>query len=370
MTLMKTLRVCRAATLSALLLAALAWTASAQQSTLNVVSWDGAYVKSQILGFIRPYEEARGVRVNVLEYSGGIDEIRRQVRSWNVHWDVVDLELFAAIRACNEGLLETIDADRLPPAPDGTPAKDDFISVSLMPCGVGNVVGSTVVAYNHETQARPPQTIADFFDLSGFPGRRGLRRSPQGNLEWALAADGVPRERIYEVLSTEEGLDRAFDQLSRIKPFIEWWRTGEEAIRLLETGQVAMTAVYSGRIHDAVARGEPLSILWDHQVWFYDVWGIPRNGRRTELARDFVRFATSTESLAAQASYIPYGPTRASSMLLLDTAIRERLPTSEAHLESAIELDAQWWSDNLERINRRFERWLQRPVMVPKDLPR
>src|SRR5690606_30766732 len=81
------------------------------QNSLNVVSWDGAYVKSQILGFIRPYEEATGSRVNVVEYSGGIEEIRRQVRSWNVSWDVVDLELFDAIRACEEGLLETIDPD-------------------------------------------------------------------------------------------------------------------------------------------------------------------------------------------------------------------------------------------------------------------
>lgn len=344
--------------------------ASAEREVLNVVSWDGAYVKSQILGFIRAFEELRDVRVNVIEYSGGIDEVRRQVRSWNVSWDVVDLELFDAIRACDEGLLETIDPDLLPDAPDGTPARKDFISVSLMPCGVGNVVGSTVVAYNREASAVGPESIADFFDLSAFPGKRGLRRTPQGNLEWALAADGVPREAIYDVLSTPRGVDRAFAVLSRIKPFIEWWQTGQEAIRLLETGNVAMTAVYSGRIHDAVARGEPLSILWDSQIWFYDVWGIPRHGRRTELARDFIRFATSTESLAAQATYIPYGPTRASSMLLLDTALREQLPTSEKHLRSAIELNAQWWSDNLDVISRRFERWLQQPVMVPKDLPR
>lgn len=357
---------CGAAAAALLLLA---MSASAQTDELNVVSWDGAYVKSQILGFIRPYEDVRDVRVNVLEYSGGIDEIRRQVRSWNVRWDVVDLELFDAIRACDEGLLESIDPDRLPPAPDGTPAREDFISVSLMPCGVGNVVGSTVVAYDQEVLAEGPERIADFFDLSSFPGRRGLRRSPQGNLEWALAADGVPRERIYEVLSTEEGMDRAFAVLSRIKPFVEWWRTGEEAIRLLETGAVTMSAVYSGRVHDAVRRGEPLRILWDHQVWFYDVWAIPKHGRRTERAQDFVRFATSTQSLAAQASYIPYGPTRASSMVLVDAEIRERLPTSRAHLASAIELDAQWWSDNLEAVSRRFERWLQRPVRVPPDLP-
>lgn len=344
--------------------------ADVRSAELNVVSWDGAYVKSQILGFIRPFEAERDVQVNVLEYGGGIEEIRRQVRSWNVTWDVVDLELFDAIRACDEGLLETIDPDLLPAAPDGTPARDDFISVSLMPCGVGNVVGSTVVAWNEETLAEEPDSIDDFFDLAEFPGRRGMRRTPQGNLEWALAADGVPRERIYAELSTEAGLDRAFAVLDRIKPFVDWWRTGEEAIRMLETGRVAMTAVYSGRIHDAVSRGQPLRILWDHQVWFYDVWGIPKNGRRTQRALDFVRFATSTESLAAQARYIPYGPVRASSMRLVPEEIRARLPTSDQHMATAIELDAMWWSQNLDRIAPRFERWLQRPVMVPRNLPR
>tara|TARA_R110002110_G_scaffold61225_5_gene172090 strand:- start:30540 stop:31631 length:1092 start_codon:yes stop_codon:yes gene_type:complete len=340
------------------------------QNSLNVVSWDGAYVKSQILGFIRPYEEATGIRVNVLEYNGGIEEIRRQVRSWNVSWDVVDLELFDAIRACDEGLLETIDPDRLPPAPDGTPARRDFISVSLMPCGVGNVVGSTVVSYHRDRIDRAPETLADFFNLSDFPGRRGLRHSPQGNLEWALIADGVQREDVYRVLSTEEGLDRAFAMLSSIKPAIDWWRSGEEAIRMLETGQVAMSSVYSGRIHDAVARGEALEILWDNQVWFYDVWSVPRNGRNTAQAMDFIRFATSTESLAAQANHIPYGPVRRSSMPLVNEDMREALPTTEAHLATAIELDAQWWSDNMDRINIRFQRWLQRPVMVPRQLPR
>lgn len=340
------------------------------QDELNVVSWDGAYVKSQILGFIRPYEDETGTRVNVIQYTGGIEEIRRQVRAWNVKWDVVDLELFDAIRACEEGLLEPIDPESLPAAPDGTPASEDFINVSLMPCGVGNVVGSTVVSYDRERFEKGPETLEDFFDLKQFPGRRGLRRSPQGNLEWALVADGVPRDKVYDVLSTEAGVDRAFTVLNRIKPYIEWWEEGEEAIRLLETGQVVMSSVYSGRVDDAVQRGEPLEIVWDHQVWFYDVWGIPRHGRNTEQAMDFLKYATSTESLAAQARYIPYGPVRQSSLALLEPELRKRLPTSEQNLKTAIELDAHWWSENLDRIAPRFERWAERPVMVPKSLPR
>lgn len=340
------------------------------QQQLNVVSWDGAYVKSQMLGFIRPWEEATGVRANVLQYSGGIDEIRRQVRAWNVHWEVVDMELFDAIHACEQGLLEQIDPQQLPPAPDGTPAQEDFINAGLVPCGVGNVVSSTVVSYNREHLATPPRRLEDFFNIADFPGRRGLRRSPQGNLEWALVADGVPRERVYEVLSTPEGVDRAFAVLTRIKPHIDWWRSGEEALQLLQTGQVAMTSVYSGRIHDAVARGEPLAILWDHQIWSYDVWAIPKNSRNPALALEFIKFATSTRSLARQASYIPYGPVRRSSLALVSPEMRSQLPTAEHNLATAIELDAQWWARHLEAMNQRFERWLQRPVMVPRNLPR
>ncbi len=352
------------------LLCSLTASVAVAEKQLNVVSWDGSYVKSQILGFIRPYQAQHDVDVTVLQYSGGIDEIRRQVRAWNVHWDVVDLELFDAIQACKEGLLEKIDHSELPPSPDGTPALEDFVSASLMPCGVGNVVGATVVSYDRTRVAKAPDSIDDFFNLKDFPGRRGLRRTPKVNLEWALVADGVERDQVYEMLSTEEGVDRAFEVLSRIKPYIDWWRTGEEAVRLLETGRVAMSSVYSGRVFDAAQRGSELEILWDHQVWFYDVWGVPKHGQNTELAMDFIKFATSTKSLAQQASYIPYGPVRRSSLPLVRPEMRAMLPTAERNLTTAIENDARWWSENLERLSQRFEQWAERPVMVPKRLPR
>lgn len=354
--------------LTALLLFALG-AAVLAADRLTVVSWGGAYVKSQMLGFILPWEEASGARVDVLEYTGGIEEIRSQVRSWNVRWDVVDLELFDAMRACREGLLEPFDHDTLPPAPDGTPAREDFIEGSLLRCGIGNVVASTVVAYDPARVARAPETIADFFDVQRFPGRRGLRRSPKVNLEWALIADGVPRDEVYAVLDTEAGVDRAFAVLTRIKPWVDWWRSGEEAMRLLETGRVAMTSVFNGRVFDANQRGESFEILWDHQVWFLDVWGIPRNGRRTEAAMDFVRHATSTESLARQMQHIPYGPVRRSALELIEPEMRSQLPTAEENMATALEGDAVWWADNLDRLSERFERWLERPVMVPRDRP-
>lgn len=357
--------------LLAVLLPAGAGVCAAEAGPLTVVSWDGAYVKSQMLGFIRPYERASGREVRVVHYDGGIDEIRDQVRAWNVQWDVVDLELFDAIRACDEGLLVEIDPDTLPPAPDGTPARQDFVPGSLSRCGVGSVVAATVVAFDAAAAGgRRPTSLEDFFDVKGFPGRRGLRRTPKVNLEWALIADGVDPDRVYQVLDTPAGVDRAFDVLTRLKPYVEWWSTGLEAIRLLESGEVAMGSVYSGRVYDAVQRGRALEILWDHQVWFYDVWGVPRHGANRDAALDFVRFATATRSLASQMRYVPYGPARRSALPLIEPQIRAMLPTAPDNRRTAVEGNAEWWSRNLDRISRRFERWIDQPVMVPKALPR
>ena len=55
------------------------------------------------------------------DYNGGLAQVRAQVEVGSVHWDVVDMELADAVRACDEGLLEPIDHNILAPAPDGTP---------------------------------------------------------------------------------------------------------------------------------------------------------------------------------------------------------------------------------------------------------
>ena len=93
---------------------------------LTVVSWGGAYTKSQVEAYHKPWMAKTGKAIVSEDYGGGIAEIKAQVESGNVTWDVVDVELSDAIRACDEGLLETIDHSILPAAPDGTPATEDF----------------------------------------------------------------------------------------------------------------------------------------------------------------------------------------------------------------------------------------------------
>src|SRR5690625_3446596 len=204
--------------------ATLAMPSSAQQS-LTVVSFGGAYGAAQQVHQIDPYVAETGNQVLFESYSGGIAEIKAQVESGRVQWDVVDIETIDLERACAEGLLEEIPQDILLPADDGKAATDDFLPEALEnECGVGQMLWSTVFAYDSEASADIDiQSINDFFDVENIPGKRGLRKRPQVNLEWALLADGVPADEVYDVLATDAGQARAFAKLDSIKDHIIWF---------------------------------------------------------------------------------------------------------------------------------------------------
>jgi putative spermidine/putrescine transport system substrate-binding protein len=348
-------------TAGAVLLSFAVGAAQAAQS-LTVVSWGGAYTHSQVQAYHKPFSAQTGIQISSEDYNGGLAQIRVQAESGNVKWDLVDLELSDAVRGCDDALLERIDPNILPPAPDGTPANEDFIPGTLTDCAVGEIVWSTVVAFDRtKFKDKRPWTIRDFFNIEDFPGKRGLRKSPRVNLEWALMADGVPSDQVYEVLTTSEGVDRAFAVLERIKPHVVWWEAGAQPPQLLADGEVAMTSAYNGRLHNAIFKEKkPFVIIWDGQVWDIDLWGIVKGTPNLAAALEFVKFATDTKRLADQAKYISYGPVRRSSMEKVNKKMKPHLPTSPDNFANSLQNDYQWWADNQQEMDERFTAWLAR----------
>jgi len=335
--------------------------------SLVVVSWGGAYTKSQIEAYHKPFAAETGTKINSVDYNGGIAQIKAQVESGNVTWDVVDMELADAQRACDEGLLEPVDAGTLPAAPDGTPALQDFIPNGITKCAVTSIVFSHVVAYDDtKYEIQKPTKLADFFDLKTFPGKRGLRKqSPKINLELALRADGVPGDQVYQQLSTKEGIDRAFKKLDTIKDNVVWWETGAQPPQLLADGEVTMTTAYNGRIFDAqVMEGQPFVIIWDGQLQELDVFGIVKGTKNFDLATQFVAFATDTQRLADQAQWIAYGPARKSSLPLVGkhamkgVDMKPNMPNAPENSTNAVQIDFLWWADHEEELNQRWNAWL------------
>ena len=335
---------------------------------ITAVSWGGSYGRAFRAATMIPFTEETGIRVDMEDFNGGLAQIRAQVAVGAVHWDVVDLEIADAMRGCDEGLLEPVDIDELPPALDGTPARDDFYPEMRGPCGAGTLFYSTVYAYNATLfPDAQPATMEDFFDLEKFPGRRGMRRVPQVNLEFALIADGVPLDEVYAVLRTPEGLDRAFDKLDTIRDEVIWWEAGAQPPQMLADGEVVMSTAYNGRIFNAqVLEEQPFVIVWDGQLLDYGLLSIVAGTPRLEDALRFVRFATTGESLAAIARRISYGPGRRSGEPLVTTHLATgvemapHMPTSPDNVARALRNDWEFWVDNQDALNERFSAWLTR----------
>ncbi|MEL7212281.1 MAG: ABC transporter substrate-binding protein [Pseudomonadota bacterium] len=338
---------------------------AANAAEVTVMSWGGAYTKSQVEAYHKPFTAEMGIAVNSVDADNPATPIKAQVEAGNVTVDVADVEYSDAVRLCDEGLLVELDHSMLPPAPDGTPAAEDFIEGALTDCAVANIVWSTVMAYNTENNATSPDSIDDFFNLADFPGKRGLRKNAKANLEMALMADGVPADEVYAMLETDEGVDKAFAKLDTIKDEVVWWEAGAQPPQLLADGEVVMSTAYNGRIFNAaVGEGQPFEIVWDGQILDFDLFVIPQGAPNMEEAKKFIAFATDTQRLADQASWISYGPARQSSGELVGlysdgkTEMAPHMPTAAANLENALVNNFEFWADRDTELNERFNAWL------------
>ena len=337
----------------------------AAQADVTVMSWGGAYTTSQVEAYHKPWAAATGKNVVSVDSDNPAPAVKAMVEAGNVTVDVADVEYADAVRLCDDGMLEEIGMDALPPGADGTPAADDFLPGAVTDCAVSTIVFSTVFAYDTTKIPNGPTSIADFFDLEKFPGKRGMRKGAKANLEMALMGAGVPAADVYATLGTPEGVDKAFAELDKIKADTIWWEAGAQPPQLLADGEVAMTTAYNGRIFAAaVAEGKPFETVWDGQVFEYDLFVIPKGAPNKEDALDFIKFSTSTQALADQAKWIAYGPARKSSGSLVGmyndgkTEMGPYMPTSAANLTNALASSYEFWVDHDAELNDRFNSWL------------
>jgi putative spermidine/putrescine transport system substrate-binding protein len=342
--------------------------AAQAETTLVIVSWGGAYTKSQQRAYHQPYMDANPgiIIVNDDSSSEGASKLRAMAEAGNVTWDLLDAEAPNAITLCDEGLVEEINFDEdLAPAPDGTSATEDFGKALVSDCFIPQIAYSTTLGYRSDIYDVEPTKMADVFDLKNFPGKRSLEKRPDPNLEWALIADGVDPKDVYKVLDTKEGVDRAFAKLDTIKDQVIWWTKGSQPMQLLADGEVAFGSAYNGRLFEAIeVNKQPIKMLWDAQAIQLDGWVVPKGAPHKEEIMKYLRFASDTQRNADQAKYISYGPLRASSAKMvgkhadLGVDMAPHMPTAPANMKGALWYDFEWWADNKEDMSERFEAWL------------
>jgi putative spermidine/putrescine transport system substrate-binding protein len=227
-------------------------------------------------------------------------------------------------------------------------------------------VYSTTFGYRTDKVGdNPPTSINDVFDLEKYPGKRSLEKRAVNNMEWALLADGVPSDEVYDVLSTDAGVKRAFAKLDTIKDNVVWWEKGAQTPQLLADGEIVMGSTYNGRLFSLIVEEkQPVAMMWDWQVFDLDGWVVPKGTKNKAEVMKYLKFATDTQRLADQSKYISYGPARASSAPLvgkhaaLGIDMGPHMPTAPANSKNTLLYNIEFWADNNDDLNEKFYAWL------------
>ena len=323
---------------------------------ITFVSWGGAYTASQQKAYVDTWDKGSGVTVE--NYNGGLGEIKAQVEAGNVTWDVVDVLPDQAITGCDEGLFEKVDQSSF---------IDDMVVPPVSDCVVPQIFWAYTAFYDKAAfPGKKPKRMKDFFDVEKFPGKRGIHTWAQALIEMALVADGVKAKKVYEVMSTPEGIDRAFAKLDTIKDHVVFWSAGSKPLELVSSGEVVMAIAYNGRIGAAILQeGKGFEYIWDATVLEQEYLVAIKGGNEAE-ALEFMAHASTAQALADQAKYIPYGPMRKSSIDIIKKGepwfntgvdILPHMPTAPKVLKRAIIADPFWWADNGAEVNERFGAW-------------
>ncbi|MDP2620920.1 MAG: ABC transporter substrate-binding protein [Hyphomicrobiales bacterium] len=319
---------------------------------LTVVSWGGGYQDAQKAAYFEPFKAASGTDMIDESWDGGIGVLRSKVEGGtDSGWDVVQVESEELQIGCDEGLFVPLDWSKIGD-------KDAFMDAAVSECGVGAIVYDFVLGWDKDKTSEAPTGWADFFDTAKYPGKRGLRQGPKTTLEIALMGDGVAPAEVYNVLSTPEGVERAFAKLSTIKNDVIWWKSGAQPPQLLASGEVVLTSVYNGRI-DAANRNDKrnFGIQWNGGLFTLDSWVILKTSPNIDAAYKFLAFASEAANQAKLPMEIAYGVTNKAATEMIDPARMADLPNHPDNFANTVQISDKFWIENIDRLTERFNVW-------------
>lgn len=309
------------------------------EGTVTVASWGGSYQEAQSKALFEPGAAATGIEVKQETY-GGMSDVRLQVQTGAVTLDIVSSGSGSAARAAAEGLLEPLDYSIIDVS--------DFYPTLYTDTCVGSDVFSTVYAWNTETFGENgPQSWADFWDVEKFPGTRAYRGKVSGALEPAILADGVPPEKVYEVLNSEEGIERAINKIRELKPHIAvFWTSGAQHAQLMKDGEVDMTTGWNGRFDNAAKDGAKVAYSFNQALLDYDCFAIPKGAPNKDTAMKFLAAISTPEMQANLPLHITYGPSNkmAYEVAEIDEAILKRLPSHPDNAALQVPVSLEWYA--------------------------
>ena len=315
--------------------------------SIVLVSWGGSFQESQRKALFEPFEKEFGIKV-IEDSPSDQAKIISMVKTKNVTWDCVDLGSYYPDNLGRKGFLEPIDYTIVD--------KTDLLPKFAGEYHVGTITYSTIMAYRTDVfpEGNAPTSVADFWNVKKFPGRRSLYDNPMANLTYAMVALGYPHDQIYPL--TEEKLEKAFKKLDEVKPHVTvWWTAGAQPAQLLTDKEVVMASAWNGRVETVIREGAPIKIVWNGAALQGDSWVIPKGTKNKELAMLFIAWQALADVNWRTSKFISYGPVNKKSFPLVDPLYKGVLPSD--HVDAQVQTDFVWWSKHNAEMLERWTEW-------------
>ena len=316
------------------------------ETTIIVSTFGGTYEKAVEEAFGQPFTKATGIKV-IYTSVPTLAKMEAQVKTENIEWDVVDVESRMLSRGVRSGIFEPLDLSMI--------NARDFVEGSVTKYGIGFNYFSYNVCYRTDNWpvGKGPKSMKDLWDVNKFPGARVMNSKPVSNLEAALLADGVPRNKIYPI-----DVDRALKKMRELRPHIRvFWRNSGQAQQIMREKEADLGFVSSGRMIQLAEQGIPVTWEWNDMVVVLDSWTILKGCKNKDAAMKFIAFASDPKRLAIYAERMNYGPANKKAYDFIKKEKAVLMPTYPENFAKGVVLDAEWYAENEADAERRWEAW-------------
>lgn len=311
--------------------------ARAASGELVFVNWGGDASGAYDAAYGQPFLAATGVTVKQ-DGSGPTEgSIAAQFESGKPTWDIMDADPFSAEALGKKGMIEPIDYAVV----DKTKFRPGF----GWEYSASTYFFSYIIAYDATKFGdNPPKSMADFFDVEKFPGKRALYKWGVGVWEAALLADGVAPDKLYPL-----DLKRAHDKIAAFKEHVvSFWGGGAESQQVLLDGDASMAMVWSTRAklieQDS---GGDIQFFWDQGLISPGAMAVMKNNPGgKENAMKFIASTQEPEKQVVMFEMLGHGPANPATDALIPAEEAKYNPVSPDNFAVQIPLDMGWYETN------------------------
>lgn len=311
--------------------------ARADDKSLVLVNWGGDAIKAYNQAYGVPFEKMTGVAVK--EDGTGPTEgaITAQFKSGKPTWDLVDADPFSAISLGKQGMIEPIDWSVV----DKAKMRPGFI----WDYAASTYFFSYIIAYDAQKFGKnPPKTMADFFDVKTFPGKRTMYKWGVGMWEAALLADGVAPEKLYPL-----DLKRAHDKIAAFKENVaSYWGGGAESQQVMLSGDASMGLIWSTRasLLDKDPGGQ-VKFIWNQGLISPGSLAVIKNNPGgKDAAMKFIASTSDPQKQLVMFDMLGQGPANPATDALIPADQKKYNPVDPDNMKVQIPLDMPWYAEN------------------------